>query len=73
MGGKSPPCSWRKGPGGIPPTVSLAWLEDALEKLHFYVPGSHCKEGELLQFPGTEFRARPVEQILSVCLIFLKR
>lgn len=36
----------------------------------FYAIGSHCKQGELLQFPGTEFRTRPVEQILSVCLAF---
>ena len=36
----------------------------------FYAVGSHCKQGELLQFPGTEFRAWPVEQILSACLAF---
>jgi len=35
LGDKGPPCSWRKGHEGIPSTVSVAWLEDALEKFHF--------------------------------------
>lgn len=39
----------------------------------FYALGHHCKQGELLQFLATEFRAWPVERILSARLAFLKR
>lgn len=65
-GSKGPPCSQRKGPGGISPTVSLAWLGDVLEKLHFTLLAATVSRGSFC----SSLVLSSVEQISSVCLSF---
>lgn len=71
-GARVPPAHMGRGWGN--PTRSLLDITGGCSgEASFDALGHHCKQGELLQFPATEFRAWPVEHILSACLAFLKR